>query len=238
MKIASEKIDITCPESTIYNRVLSLDNKVILELGCGGAVLTRDIATTGIGRKVTAFEVDEIAHSKNQQITDLPNVNFVLAGAQDIPLADGSVDVVFMFKSLHHVPLNLMQAALQEINRVLKVGGFVYISEPIFGGEFNQILRLFHDEQKVREAAFAVVENSVQSGLFTLIDEIFFNSPLEYENFTVFENDTIKTTYGNHALDDDLYRLVKQRFNEHMGSDGVHFQQPIRVDLLQKPLGE
>ena len=88
MKIAAEKIDINCPEPEIYNRLLSLDNKHILELGCGSAEITHNIASSGVGRKITALEVDEIAHEKNLQITDLPNVTFGLSGAQDIPLDD------------------------------------------------------------------------------------------------------------------------------------------------------
>ena len=99
MKIATEQIDVNCPESEIYNALLSLDGKHILELGCGGAEITRDIATVGADRKITAFEVDEIAHKKNLQITDLPNVAFGLSGAQEIPLEDESVDVVLMIKS-------------------------------------------------------------------------------------------------------------------------------------------
>jgi len=35
LKIASEKIEISCPESEIIERLLSLDNKHILDLGCG-----------------------------------------------------------------------------------------------------------------------------------------------------------------------------------------------------------
>jgi ubiquinone/menaquinone biosynthesis C-methylase UbiE len=64
---------------------------------------------------------------------DLPNVNFGLSGAQDIPLDDESVDVVFMFKSLHHVPTELMEQSLREIWPVLKPAGLAYISEPVFG---------------------------------------------------------------------------------------------------------
>lgn len=237
MKIAEAQIEINCPECDIYNRLLVLDNKHILELGCGSAEITRNIATTGKNRKVTALEVDEIAHHKNLQISDLPNVDFVLSGAQAIPLTDASVDVVFMFKSLHHVPFALMEPAMREISRVLKPGGVAYISEPVFAGEFNEVLRLFHDEQKVREAAFQTVKKAVGDGLFTLVEETFFNSPMKFKDFTEFENKIIKATHSNHKLDADLYNLVKQRFEQHIGAEGANFQMPIRVDLLQKPAG-
>ena len=234
MKIAAEKIDINCVESEIYNRLLSLDNKHILELGCGNAQITCDIATSGTDRKITALEVDEIAHHKNMQITDLPDVTFVLSGAQEMPLANESVDVVFMFKSLHHVPLQLMDTSMQEIRRVMKPGGFLYISEPIFAGNFNDILRLFHDEEKVRKAAFNTIEKSIDEGLFSLVDEMFFNSPMSFKDFSEFETNVINVTHSHHRLDDDLYKRVKQDFEQHLESDGAHFTMPVRVDLLQK----
>ena len=234
MKIAAEQIGTNCPEAEIYNRLLLLDNKHILELGCGSAEITRNIATSGANRKMTALEVDEIAHAKNLQITDLPNVTFALAGAQEIPLDDDSVDVVFMFKSLHHVPIELMEPAMREIRRVLKPGGLAYISEPVFAGDFNEVLRLFHDEEIVREAAFSTVKKAVDEGLFSLVEEIFFNTPKKYESFAEFENHTINATHSQHKLDEALYDLVKQRFEQHLGDDGAHFLMPIRVDLLQK----
>lgn len=234
MKISTNQIDVNCPEANIYNRLLSLDNKHIVELGCGSADITRNIASTGTNRKITALEVDEVAHDRNMQITDLPNVAFGLSGAQEIPLADESVDVVFMFKSLHHVPLALMETAMHEIRRVLKPGGYVYISEPVFAGDFNEILRLFHDEQQVREAAFSTIKKAVDNGLFSLVEETFFNSPMRFEDFSEFENNTIKATHSNHKLDDDLYARVKQLFEQHIGDDGANFLMPMRVDLLKK----
>ena len=236
MEIAVEQIDINCPEAEIYNRTLSLDNTHILGLGCGSAEITRNIASSGADRKITALEVDRIAHEKNLQITDLPNVTFGLAGAQDIPLETNSVDVVFMFKSLHHVPLDLMDSAMREINRVLKPGGQAYISEPVFAGDFNEILRLFHDEQMVREAAFNTLKKAVDEGLFTLVEQTFFNSPMKFDSFADFENKILKVTHTNHSLDEELYSLVKQRFEDHLGEDGAQFLMPIRVDLLQRPL--
>ena len=234
MRLAAEQETITCVESEIYNRLLSLDNRHILELGCGSAVITRDIATCGVNRNITALEVDEIAHQKNLQITDLPNVQFVLAGAQDIPLPEASVDVVFMFKSLHHVAQQLLEPALHEIKRVLKPGGYAYISEPVYGGDFYELLSLFHDEQEVQRIAFNTLKKVVDAGMFRLVEEVFFNAPRIIKNFSEFENNTINATFNNFKLNEELYNRVKQRFEEYMGEDGAHFLAPMRVDLLQK----
>ncbi len=50
-----------------------------------------------------------------------------------------------------------MDAALAEIARVLVPGGWLYVSEPVFAGPFNELMRLFHDEQAVRAAALAAL---------------------------------------------------------------------------------
>ena len=234
MRISIQHIDKTCPETEVYHELLDLDGKHILELGCGSAMITRDIATAGPDRKVTAYEVDEQAHQQNLKITDLPNVEFGLAGAQEIPLDDASVDVVFMFKSLHHVPLELMDQSLHEIHRVLRPGGKAYISEPVYAGDFNEILRLFHDERVVREAAFTAVKKAVDTGLFNLVEETFFKAPMQFADFTDYEERILGVTHTNHQLDDDLYQAVKQKFEQHMGNDGALFKMPIRVDLLEK----
>lgn len=235
MNISSDIIEQTCPESAIYNSLLSLDDKQILELGCGRGELTRAIATDGSNRHITALEVDEIQHVKNLEIADLANVHFKLAGAEAIPEANDSIDVVFMFKSLHHVPLELMTQGFNEINRVLKPGGHVYISEPVFAGEFNELLRLFHDEHAVREAAFESTRKAIESGQFELVKETFFNAPMHFENFAAFEQQVIGVTHTNHQLSPEIYQQVKTRFEKNMDVDGAHFLMPIRVDLLQKP---
>jgi hypothetical protein len=97
------------------------------------------------------------------------------------------------------------------------------------------VLRLFHDEQKVREAAFAAVKNTVEEDLFELVEEVFFNSPMHFDNFAEFEENTIKATHSEHNLDDELYAIVKHRFEQHMSDEGASFLMPIRVDLLRKP---
>ena len=233
MQIA-HSTDKICNERELFEELLALDGKSILELGCGKAELTRQIASTGQGRTITATDVDEIQHSKNLLITDLPNVTFIKAGSEAIPLGNESIDVVFMFKSLHHVPLELMGTALKEVRRILKPGGLAYISEPLLSGDFNEVLRLFHDEEKVRDSAFKAVEKSVTNDEFVLVDELFFNTPMCFENFDDFENKVIKVTHNNHQLSAGLLQQVQDAFSRHMKDDGARFLLPLRVDLLQK----
>jgi len=233
MKLA-QLTDKICMENDLFEELLSLNGKKILELGCGKADITRLIATTGVGRQVTATEVDEIQHSRNLRIGDLPNVNFIKAGSESIPFDDETFDIVLMFKSFHHVPKDLMGTALKEVERILKPGGMVYISEPVFAGPYNEILRLFHDEELVRKAAFDAIKRAVSSSSLLLVDELFFNKLVEFVDFEQFERNVIGVTHSNHQLSNRLLQKVKDKFMPHMEPDGVKFLVPMRVDLLQK----
>lgn len=235
MRISDPSADTVCDEYVIVQSLLPLTGARVLELGCGKAEKTRAIAQEGQVASITALEVDEIQHAKNLQIADLPNVSFRLGGAQAIPAADASFDIVLMFKSLHHVPMDQMDQALAEIRRVLKPGGLAYLSEPVYAGEFNEILRLFHDEKTVREAAFAAIQRAVHGGVLQLVSQTFFNTPGHFDDFEQFEDQVLKVTHTHHQLSPEVYEAVRARFMRRMTAQGVDFEHPIRVDLLRKP---
>ncbi len=235
MKFTQTPIKCNCHEDEIYENIVDLNNKRILDLGCGKACITRQIASTGSGRTLVAMEVDKVQHQKNLAIDDLPNVTFKLAGGEAIPADNETFDVVFMFKSLHHVPIESMDQTLKEIHRVLKQGGLAYLSEPVFDGDFNEVIRLFHDEEVVRKAAFNAIKEAVDNGLFSLKEEIFFNAPRHYKNFEDFENRLIKVTHTDHNLPDTLLEKVRQAFSKHLNKDSsADFLTPGRIDILQK----
>ncbi len=222
-------------EAAVYRELLPLRGANIIELGCGAAAHTRAIAETGLPASILACEVDTLQHEKNLGVTDLPTVSFVHAGAEAIPSEDASADIVLMFKSLHHVPQEAMGDALREIARVLRPGGLAYISEPVYAGDFNEVLRMFHDERSVREAAFAAVQAAVADGVLDLVEQRFFNTRNDFADFDEFARRIIGVTHTEHRLSPELLAAVRRKFEGYMGDDGAHFVMPIRVDLLRRP---
>lgn len=226
------------PEATeleIIEQALPIAGARVLELGCGRAWMTRILAERFSPEVIIATEVDRIQHEKNLLIDDLPQVSFVFGSAADIEQPDASVDIVIMLKSLHHVPVDLMDQAMDEIARVLKPGGLAYVSEPVYEGDLNEILRLFNDEKEVREAAFAAVVRAVDRGILDLEQQIFFNSPGHYRDFAHFEGRMLNVTHTDHRIDAELYQEIRQAFMQHMTKKGAHFLKPSRVDLLRRP---
>ena len=223
------------PESAVYEALLPLARARILELGCGRADATRAIAARHPEARITAMEVDEIQHQRNLANRDRPNVEYVEGGAQAIPVPDESFDVVLMFKSLHHVPTGELDDALAEIDRVLVPGGLAYLSEPVFAGAYNAIVRIFHDEERVRLAAFEAVRRAVASGRFELACERFFLAPVAFASFADFERRVIGVTHTQHRLTPQQLDATRTAFCKHLGPEGAAFRQPMRVDLLRKP---
>jgi SAM-dependent methyltransferase len=234
MRISDSEANLVANEADILDELLHLEGAMILELGCGKAEKTRIVAQKAAA--VLALEVDETQLAKNITITDLPNVRFAQGGAEKIPAADSNFDIVLMFKSLHHVPAELMDSVFFEIRRVLKPGGVAYISEPVYSGDFNEILKLFHDEKAVREAAFAAEQRAVSSGRLALVSQKFFLQPMHYVNFGQYEEQVLKVTHTEHKLSVETLEKVRSKFNGYMTQEGATFHMPIRVDMLVKLL--
>lgn len=235
MRINDPQAYRTMSEADLLAEMLDLRAKRLLELGCGAAHMARLLVERFDPLEMVATEVDRIQHEKNLAAARLPPMSFRLGGAEDIADPDGSYDLVLMFKSLHHVPRDLMDRALQEIRRVLKPGGMAWFSEPVYWGPFNDLLRLVHDEREVREAAFGALAGAVEDGLFELEAEVFFQVPGVYETWEVFEDRFLNITHTELDIAPDRRDQVRHAFERHLAPDGACFLKPHRVDLLRKP---
>jgi SAM-dependent methyltransferase len=234
MRLQDPSVRTVVPEAEIYRASLPLDDADILELGCGRAEHTRAIAERYPRARILALEVDRAQHEINVASSAPPNLRFEYGGAEAIPAANASFDVVMLFKSLHHVPGEHLDTALREVARVLRPGGLAYISEPVFAGEFNEIIRIFHDEERVRRNAFEAIRRAVACGLFELVEERFFLAPVQFRDFAEFERRQIGVTHTQHRLTPEQYARVRERFTRSAGPDGsARFEMPMRVDLLR-----
>lgn len=231
MKFIEKNISQELNENFLIE-TLSLNNKTILELGCGAAQKTIDIATNGFDRKIIACEVDEIQHKKNLKL-EYDNIEFKLCGAENILCEDNSIDIIFMFKSFHHIPIELMPKALSEIKRVLKPNALAYISEPLFDGDLSDIIAMFHNEEIVREEAFKAIEKSVSNNQFKLFKEIFFYTPTTYSSFEEFKSKVMNVTFNDNTISKELEEKVEKKFNQISQNKEITFKKPFRVDILQ-----
>jgi SAM-dependent methyltransferase len=220
-------------ELDVLAGMLPLAGQHIVELGCGAAQLSRALLGRHADSRVTGLEVDERQHAKNLAAPHA-GLEFVAAGAQAIPFADASFDLALMLKSLHHVPLPLMAQALGEVARVLRPGGHLYVSEPVYSGAFNDVIRVFNDEGVVRAAAQAALDQALRTGAWTQVAECHFEMPVRFQDFADFEQRMMRPTFADHRIDDAKIAAARVAFEPHVGPDGARFNRPMHVRLLRR----
>ncbi len=218
-------------ELDVLSTLLPLDGQHIIELGCGAATLARSLVLRHPGSHVTGVEIDARQHAKNLAAPQ-PGLDFVAGVAQAIPFPDADFDLALMLKSLHHVPLDAQALALREVARVLRPGGHLYISEPVYDGALNTLSRLYNDEGTVRAAAQAAVDTALQSGLWKQVAERRFDMPIRFDDFAEFERRMMRPTYAEHQIDDAKLAEVCAAFEPYVGANGAHFNRPMHVRLL------
>ncbi len=232
---ASLNVGMITDEAEFMAQHLRLPGARIVEVGCGKAELARRLLEQhGVG-EVAAFEVDQQQHAANLASVPVRGLRFAVGGAEHIPLPDASCDGVMMLKSLHHVPMPLMDQALDEIARVLVPGGWLYVSEPVYAGEFNELVKRFHDEGEVRAAAYQALRRAAERGALAWDREIVFETPLYFKDYEDFDRRIVQATHAEHRLSLDLAREVRQHFERHMSVDGARFVRQMRINFLSRP---
>ncbi len=190
--------------------LVPLAGQDIVELGCGAAQLARALLLRHPDSRVTGLEVDQRQHAKNLAAPQA-GLHFVAGGAEAIPFADASFDLALMLKSLHHVPLALHGAGAGRVARVLRPGGHLYVSEPVYDGPLNEVVRLFNDEGVVRAAAQAALDAALRTGAWEPAAERRFAMPVHFADFADFERRMMRPTFADHRIDDAKLAAVRAR---------------------------
>jgi SAM-dependent methyltransferase len=102
----------------------------VLEIGSLLGVVS--IALTQLGFIVTGTDIPEFhASTKLQELYKKNNIAFDKVNLHNysLPYADESFDMIIICEVLEHLNFNPLPV-LQEMNRVLKKGGFIYIAMP------------------------------------------------------------------------------------------------------------
>ena len=222
-------------EIELLESLVPLEGADLLELGCGSGAFARKLLERGRAASVTALEVDAVQHRKNMEAPSVPGLRFGLGGAEDIPCDDASIDGVVMMKSLHHVPVAQMDRAMREIARVLKPGGWVYFSEPVYAGPLNDLIKLFHDEGVVRAEAYRALERARRDGVLEWVSEHAFDTPARYRDYDDFVAKHVQLTHSQISYPREVAEEVRKRLDAHMTPEGAKFMRPNRVNLMRRP---
>ncbi len=141
-------------------RLVAPAGKDVVDIGCGGGGLVRDLAA--LGARPIGIEISEEQLATARGRDDGSGARYLVGRGEQLPLSDGSVDVAVFMRTLHHVP---PEASLREARRVLRPDGAVYVAEPLAEGDFFALTSLVEDELEVRRAAQAAIADAGRVGL-------------------------------------------------------------------------
>lgn len=112
-------------------------NKKVLDIGCGAGGKSLYYLSRG-AQSVTGVDVVEKYKFESEQLRDklgLRGFEFVYADASKMPFEAESFDTVIMNDAMEHVSKPL--EVLQEVYRVLKPGGKLYVNFPPYNHPFG-----------------------------------------------------------------------------------------------------
>ena len=215
-------------------RIVEIAGLNLIEAGCGAGDTARGLAERGA--TVLAVEPDAVQVEKNRTAPPTPGVTFVEAGAEALPAEDASVDGVLFFRSLHHVPRELMNGALVEAARVLKPEGFLYVAEPGMEGSHFAMMRPFNDEFEVRTLAQQALTKYAQPLFEDTARYVYMQRP-RHESFAAMVNKFSTLSYNPIRRELIEQAEVRKNFEAGKTADGYVFEQPILVDIHRRVRG-
>ena len=125
----------------------------ILDIGCSAGrdcETFRDLGSSIIGVDLSAALVN-LAREKH------PEIEFIHADARQLPLPDADFDGVWAHGLIHEMNHSDMVVAIQEMKRVLKPGGILYIRTKM--GEGTEKSKDMMSSGEEREVSYLLVED-------------------------------------------------------------------------------
>ena len=213
-----------------FSCINSWKDSKVMDVGCGKGELAYSLSE--MGANVFGLEPDFLQLSTAGYSCANSTVQFINGSANSIPIVDDFFDYVIFCKSLHHVPIDLMQDALIESRRILNPEkGRLIVLEPSIEGKFSKLIKPFHDETLVRQKAAESLENFAIDG-FKNIYLCNYTSIYKYKDFKSFSSKMSSATYNDFDLNLIDSPLVRKNFQLGKSGDFFIFTNPMNVYIF------
>lgn len=154
-------------------------NKDILDIGCGFGWFELNALNRGCN-KIIGTELTENDLDTARKYIYNEKARFAVAGATKLPFEDNSFDTVVSWEVLEHIPKGAEGEMFKEASRVLKRGGFFYLSTPydsffakIFDPAWWLIGHRHYSKEKITNLAescgLSVEEVAIKGGIWETV---------------------------------------------------------------------
>jgi ubiquinone/menaquinone biosynthesis C-methylase UbiE len=213
------------------DKLISVDGLHVIDAGCGSMPFSKALAQRGA--KVLAIDPDPIQAKLNREAQAIPGIEFVEAGADQLPAEDASIDGILFSYSLHHVPAELYPEVFKEAARVLKPSGFFCAVEPVAEGKLNEVMSLFHDEKEVRAKAQQALD-TLGADYFSEVEVSEYVNVDQFTGWEQYASHYVKASYNTHYTDAEVTdEKVQSLFENHGKPLGYRFERPMKITVLR-----
>jgi 2-polyprenyl-3-methyl-5-hydroxy-6-metoxy-1,4-benzoquinol methylase len=143
-------------------------DKVVLDIACGSGYGSKLLANTA--KQVYGVDISETAVAYAQTHFGASHVSYQVGSGTDLPLGDGSVDVVVTFETIEHIAD--YRRFMSEAKRVLKPGGLMILSTP--------------NDLEFAEGNHFHIHEFTRDELKSLVDDYFRHSAAYYQGTWVY----------------------------------------------------
>ena len=192
----------------------------LLDIGCGEGVLSDTLSQHGY----TVTGIDPLVGRGSPAWR-------VRASAGAIPLASDSFDIAVFHWSLHHVPEDLMVAALTEAQRVLNENGSLFVIEPEPVGSWQEVSQPFHDETGVQAKAAQAVEEVAKARPSERRRQYYLSEDF-YDNFDAFVESMMSHAYNRYTEEQIRQQSVRESFESCREDDRYRLRHRIRMEEI------
>lgn len=139
-RYANPPADTAYPLEYLYHLIGDVRGLDVLDYGCGDGPDTTLLASRGAIVQALDLSPELLERAAGRLRLDGHDqlVTFHCGSAHDVPLPDGSMDVVVGHSVLHHLDLAI---AAREVHRVLRPGGRALFLEPVRDSRFLRAVR-------------------------------------------------------------------------------------------------
>ncbi|MGH1288212.1 class I SAM-dependent methyltransferase [Bacillus toyonensis] len=122
---ATRNADVSWVE--MIKNITDIQNKQIIDIGCGGGIYTKELALMGAQNVVGLDFSTEILQAAKENCSDFPNISFIHGDAHSIPYPNETFDIVISRAVIHH--LQDIPTFLREASRILKKNGLLILQD-------------------------------------------------------------------------------------------------------------
>ncbi|PGS52051.1 class I SAM-dependent methyltransferase [Bacillus cereus] len=111
----------------MVKNITEIQNKQIIDIGCGGGIYTKELALMGANNVVGLDFSKEILQAAKENCNNFPNISFIHGDAHNIPYPNETFDIVISRAVIHH--LQDIPTFLREASRILNKNGVLILQD-------------------------------------------------------------------------------------------------------------